>query len=316
MYSLVLAAMLTAGPASAPAWGCHGCSSCHSCCGGCYGCHCSGGWGCTGCSGCCGGGCYGCCGGCYGCYGCTGCYGCYGGYGCYGCYGGCYGCCGGCYGCCGGCTGWPGCYGCYGYAAVAPVGVGYVAAAPTALPAATAVAPAADRATVVVQLPADARLWVDGRQADLTSATRSFQTPALEKDRDYFYTVQADATRDGVMRSQSARVLVRAGEVSRVDFGDLRGGARVTPDAAAAPAHVTVRLPENARLFVDDVPAPRTARGGFDTPRLDPGKTYYYTLRAETTRDGKTRSESRRVELQAGRQVEVDFTDLAAVASR
>jgi uncharacterized protein (TIGR03000 family) len=179
-------------------------------------------------------------------------------------------------------------------------------------------AEAADnQGTVIVQLPADARMWVDGQAADLTSARRSFITPALEKDRDYFYTIKAEATRDGVVRSQSARVLVRAGRVSRADFGDLTGTTRVSSEGAPAPAHVTVRVPENARLFVDDVVAPGTsATHTFDTPKLEPGRTYYYTLRAETTRDGRSRSARRRVEVQAGERVEVDFRDLPTVATR
>jgi uncharacterized protein (TIGR03000 family) len=182
----------------------------------------------------------------------------------------------------------------------------YVAAAPA--PAATAVAKAADnQATVVVQLPPDARMWVDGKPADLTSATRSFVTPALESGRDYYYTIKAEASRSGL--AQTARVIVRAGQFSRVDFGDLTSVARLTTDGPA-PAHVTVRLPENVRLYVDDVLAPQTS---FDTPKLEPGRTYYYTLRAESRNGG--RADSRRVEFQAGKQVEVDFT-AATVASR
>ena len=113
MYSVVLAAMLTAGP-TARAWGhsCHGCcggySCCggynafsYSCCGGGYSC-CGGGWHsscCGGWSSCCGGG-YSCC--------------CGGGW-----YRSYWSCCGGyssCYGCCGGsscCGGWYSGYGSY-----------------------------------------------------------------------------------------------------------------------------------------------------------------------------------------------------------
>jgi uncharacterized protein (TIGR03000 family) len=187
-----------------------------------------------------------------------------------------------------------------------------------AAPAASAVAKTNDnQGTVVVQLPTDARMWVDGKLADLTSSSRTFLTPALEKDRDYYYTIRAEATRDGKSLAQNARVVVRAGQMSRVDFGDLRTVAQVTPAVGAAPAHITVRLPANAKLYVDDVPAPQTsARQTFDTPRLEPGRVYYYMLRAETTLNGRARSESRRVELQAGKRVEVDFTDLATVASR
>jgi len=106
MYTIVLAAFLTAGhevPDFGRRGGCRGCYG--GCWGGCYGgCYgCGGGWG-----GCYGGGCWGGCygGGCGGCYG--GCWG--GGYG--GCWGSCYGCGGGCYGgmvvypaSAGGCTG-------------------------------------------------------------------------------------------------------------------------------------------------------------------------------------------------------------------
>jgi uncharacterized protein (TIGR03000 family) len=160
-------------------------------------------------------------------------------------------------------------------------------------------------------------MWVDGKAADLTSGTRSFQTSALDRGRDYYYTIRAEATRDGQPVSQSQRVVVRAGQVSRVDFGDLSAAARVSPAAATAPAHVTVRLPENARLFVDNVAYPQTtATPTFDTPGLEPGRTYFYTLRVEVPRDGQTRSDRRRVEVQAGKQVEVDFSDLTRVASR
>ena len=120
MYSVVLAAMLTAGPAVAPAWG-HGCcggyNAFSSCCGG-YSYSCCGGC-CGGLSSCCGG-CYGCCGGYSSCFGCCGYssfssyYGCCGGWhSSYysGCGGGCWAsCCGGWHpvysgGCCGGCCG-------------------------------------------------------------------------------------------------------------------------------------------------------------------------------------------------------------------
>lgn len=307
MYSLVLATMLTAGTAGAPAWGCHGCwGGCHGCCGGCYGCY-----------GCCGGcyGCYGCCGGCYGCWG--GCYGCSGCYGCWGCSG-CYGCWGGgyypshayydCYGC------W-GCHGCYGSVVIQPV---YVAPPPAAKPEEKKKA-AANQATVIVQLPADARLTVDGKGADLTSATRSFITPALEMDRDYYYTIKAEADRDGRALTQTKRVLVRAGQVSRVDFGDLTSAeaVKVTREASPAPARITVRLPEKADLYVDDVLCPQkdSAERSFETPTLEPGRTYHYALRVELVRDGRTVKEDRRIDMRAGKKIDVDFTDMGTIAT-
>ena len=53
----------------------------------------------------------------------------------------------------------------------------------------------------------------------------------------------------------------------------------------------------------------------FNTPRLEPGRQYFYNLRAEVTRDGQTVSQNRRILLSAGQQVEVDFQEMAAVTS-
>ncbi len=140
------------------------------------------------------------CGGYSSCYGCGGCYGCYGG--CYGCCGGCYGCCGGCYGCYGGCYGtscygayYGGCYGCYGGVQVVPgtkpEGIG----APMKKDEQSSIAP--DRAKLVVELPADAKLFIDNQPMKTTSEKRSFNTPTLEKGQTYYYDLRAEVMRDG-----------------------------------------------------------------------------------------------------------------------
>lgn len=197
MYSVVLLAALATTPSS-PGWhhGCHGCYGCYGCYGGCYGCY---------------GGCYGCWGGCYGGYSCCGC--CGGGYG--GCYGGCYGCYGG-----------YGCGGCYG-SAYAPV-YGAPAGAPVA-PAEAVPAPkkedkketSLDRAKLVVELPSDARLFIDDHAMKTASDRRTFNTPALEPGQAYYYMVRAEVVRDGKTYRESKRVIVRAGQVAQTNFTDL-----------------------------------------------------------------------------------------------
>lgn len=79
-------------------------------------------------------------------------------------------------------------------------------------------------------------------------------------------------------------------------------------------ARVVVRLPERARLWVDQVPCPLTgSERAFDTPALESGQRYYYTLRVEVERDGRQLEESRRVTVTAGQRVEVDFNNVGAV---
>jgi uncharacterized protein (TIGR03000 family) len=74
---------------------------------------------------------------------------------------------------------------------------------------------------LVVQLPADAKLYVDGQFADSGAAKRTFLTPALDPDADYYYTIKAEVVRDGKVVSDSKKVFVRAGKTSEVDFGTL-----------------------------------------------------------------------------------------------
>jgi uncharacterized protein (TIGR03000 family) len=89
------------------------------------------------------------------------------------------------------------------------------------------------------------------------------------------------------------------------------------PKPSQTSAKVTVRLPSDARLWVDNVYCPLSSNvRSFNTPQLEPGRRYYYTLRAEINRDGQVVSQNRRVIVSAGAAVEVNFGDLTtAVAS-
>jgi len=212
MYTAVLMMALTTGvdmPDGRRGGGCHGCRG--GCSGGCYGGGCYGG----GCCGCCGGGYGGCCGG--GCCGGGGCGG-----GCYG--GGCYG--GGCYGggiSYGGCAGGGIIYGggCAG-------GVGGVIMPSTGVPAGgeklqtkpkekkedETMAPAP--ATIVVELPADAKLLIDNEATTSIGSSRVFTSPTLNPGKEYHYTLTAEVVRDGKSVKAEKVVAVKAGAMTPV----------------------------------------------------------------------------------------------------
>jgi uncharacterized protein (TIGR03000 family) len=204
MYSLLLMATLSQG-ATMPACGFFG--GCHGCYGSCFG-----GWGCHG-----------------------GGWGCYGGHWRGGCYGSCYGY-GGCYG--------SGCYGYGGTVYYRHSGYGPVEGAPVApMPAPPRGAerapapgsPAAPkppdkednlppqvnlgaRARLIVALPADAALTIDGVATQATSSERVFVSPPLERGRDYTYALEATSSRDGQKVIAREEVVVRAGEETRISL--------------------------------------------------------------------------------------------------
>jgi uncharacterized protein (TIGR03000 family) len=87
-------------------------------------------------------------------------------------------------------------------------------------------------------------------------------------------------------------------------------------EAQAAPARVTVQVPADAKLLIDDVVCPLTSESRtFDTPPLQSGQAYYYILTAEVTRAGRPVTEKQRVIVEAGKQVIVEFKSLPAVAT-
>jgi uncharacterized protein (TIGR03000 family) len=195
MYSVVLL-MAISGGADVPA--CHASHGCH---GGYASCH--GGAGCHGGRASCHGG-EGCHGGYASCHGGGGCHGgrhhafggrrhsCHGGGGCYG----------SSYGCCGG---------------GAPVG----GEKPKDMPKpgdkpkdkedeVSTSAPA----TIIVSLPAEAKLSIDDAATSATGAVRTFVSPNLNNGREYHYDLKAEVGGKTIAK----RITVRAGEETRVQI--------------------------------------------------------------------------------------------------
>jgi uncharacterized protein (TIGR03000 family) len=81
-------------------------------------------------------------------------------------------------------------------------------------------------------------------------------------------------------------------------------------------ARLLVRLPADAQLYIDDnLMKSASTQRTFVTPLLRPGQTYFYDLRAEVVRDGKTVRQTRRVLLRPGDAVEATFADMERPAA-
>lgn len=332
MYSIVLMTALTGVP-DAPQFngyfrdlfrgGCGG--SCNGCSGGVrYSCY--------------GGGCSGASYSCNGCTGCTGCTGCCGG-GVFGLGLGDRmrswfepsGCCGG--GCCGGCTGMS--YSCSGYScsgsAYSCFGGPVMMAPPTGfdqfppypgqpnIPYAnpepapgmlglrpaqatiTAASGQTGRATVVVKLPADAKLFADGRALNLTGAERKFVSPELPLGQEFSYRFKAEYERDGETVSVTKKVAVQAGATAAVEFADLSAARTTAPTAgkttAAVPAPASVvpsvvpaknepakTEPAKTEPLKNEPPTAPADRATI-TVKLPPGATLYVDDRKSPSKD-------------------------------
>jgi uncharacterized protein (TIGR03000 family) len=73
-------------------------------------------------------------------------------------------------------------------------------------------------ANLLVTLPADARLFVDGHETKSTTGERLLTTPDLQPGREYSYTLRAEVMRGGKVQETSQRVTVRAGQQTQVNI--------------------------------------------------------------------------------------------------
>ena len=95
------------------------------------------------------------------------------------------------------------------------------------------------------------------------------------------------------------------------DQGTPSYSSGYTPGAAAASnttAHVTVRAPANARVWIGGWETPNTgAVREFDSPPLTPGKQYTYEVKAQWDQNGRMMNQTQQVDVSAGSRSEAVF---------
>ncbi|MGF1580470.1 MAG: TIGR03000 domain-containing protein [Gemmataceae bacterium] len=159
------------------------------------------------------------------------------GYGCYGCTGGCYGfSCHGCYGhgpttSCAGYNYAPG-YTTPGYTTPGMPLYGNTVPGPVTNPSTNKPAQPSTNdnktkasisntpANLAIEVPADAKLYVDGKLTTSTSEVRKFVTPPLQQGQVYFYDLRAEVDRDGQRIAVNGRVIIRAGQNVRAQLSE------------------------------------------------------------------------------------------------
>lgn len=96
--------------------------------------------------------------------------------------------------------------------------------------------PAAEKkpASIEIEVPADATLFVDGQAVPGTGAIRSFSTPELVANKAYYYDMKAEVAVNGVVQREELRVVVRGGETLKQTFGVLIAKAKANSPTGVA----------------------------------------------------------------------------------
>jgi uncharacterized protein (TIGR03000 family) len=83
-------------------------------------------------------------------------------------------------------------------------------------------------ANLKFNIPADAKLFVDGKPVAESGLARTFYTPALVPGKDYYYEVYTERTADGkTVTTDKKKVIVQSGRTITVNFAELTADASV-----------------------------------------------------------------------------------------
>ncbi len=84
------------------------------------------------------------------------------------------------------------------------------------------------RARLSIDVPEDAKVYLDGELMKTPVAKRVFVTPDLTPGRTYYYDLRVEVIREGQVVAASQRILMRAGQTALATFPNLNEGATAT----------------------------------------------------------------------------------------
>ncbi len=227
-----------------------------------------------------------------------------------------------------------------GAAAAAPKAAAAPAATPPAAPAKAAGIVPADGAVLIVEVPANARVFINGVATGLTGGVRHFFTAGLAADKRYSYEIRvasnaadaagdapAGADADRTAAAETKTVWLEAGQQQVVSFtagaaGELSLPAPAVAAERPAATNLTLRVPADASVWIAGQPTTRTgAVRRFSTSALAAGQTWEdYEVRVVSVVDGREREVVRKLTLTGGAEMELALdpasaADVAATAS-
>jgi uncharacterized protein (TIGR03000 family) len=163
----------------------------------------------------------------------------------------------------------------------------------------------ADGALLVVEVPADATVYVNGTKTTSQGAVRRYLSRGLAAGQKYEFVVRM-ATDAG--KESTKVVSLIAGGRSNVSF---------SAPAESVKTSVTLRVPADAKVWLAGSATASTGEvRTFETSSLPTGKTWKgYEVRVATVVDGQERTVSKVIDLASGDRVDLTLDPAARTAS-
>ena len=191
-----------------------------------------------------------------------------------------------------------------------------VVAPPVAAPAAVeSTAIPADGAMLIVEVPSNAKIYVNGAVTKATGDVRRYISRGLVAGKEYEFVVRMAVDRDGETTEETRVVSLTAGEGSRVSFTSEQPSQPVVKKAPTTT--VTLHVPADAKVWLAGNATGSTgATRQFETTMLAAGQSWKgYEIRVATEIDGREQVVSKVIDLEAGESVELSIDPTVGLAS-
>lgn len=165
---------------------------------------------------------------------------------------------------------------------------------------------AAGNATIEVELPANAKVYVNNVLTTSTGSSRSYVSNNLTPGKTYVYKLRVEFEQAGRAIVKHETVKLQAGNKIAMQFKSIVA----QPALATRPAtQLKLNVPENARVLLSGALTNLTgSERTFTTHQLAAGQEWNnYVVRVEITRDGQLVVEERTLTVEAGESYELAF---------
>jgi len=176
-------------------------------------------------------------------------------------------------------------------------------------------APDASSVLLSVQLPEDAKVFVNGKATTSKGAQRTYVSRNLDAGRKYAYEVRAEIVRNGKTLTSTKLVRLTTGRGANLVFrfdNDAVARRTITPK----PTTLILNVPADAKVILaGQETSSKGERREFSTRKLAAGQWANYPIRVELERNGQTQVREESISLSAGetRELTVGF-DMPQVA--
>jgi uncharacterized protein (TIGR03000 family) len=180
-------------------------------------------------------------------------------------------------------------------------------------PSTPPVKPSSMSTTGIIELdvPAEARVYVNDRLTQTTGIHRRFVSPGLTPGLTYTYQVRVEIPAKPVPVVQTKSVKLHAGDEQLLAFHRTANSQNVAAAPAPLPTSLTLHVPADAQVFLGGSLTTTTGTVRTYQTMLPSGdRLEQYSVQVKLERDGKVLSREQTINLAAGetRELNFDFT--------